>query len=157
MITKFSFTVHMQSPVTFHCLKQQKLLNFSRLMGLFWPVIQLVIQLFHRILPVNSIDKLVSQLDRNYFFFSTEVEKHVDMPVMIGSGVTSSNLHNYVKAHALIIGSHFKHNGRLFHIYFKTSAVYIWRNVILLILSMQLGSRYRGESCTQIYGNRSRY
>jgi len=41
------------------------------------------------------------------------VAKSVAIPVMIGSGVTVNNLHLYPKANALIIGSHFKYDGRL--------------------------------------------
>ena len=42
----------------------------------------------------------------------TGVIKSVGLPVMIGSGVTVNNLQDYLKAHALIIGSHFKVDGR---------------------------------------------
>lgn len=41
-----------------------------------------------------------------------EVATHVHLPIMAGSGVTSSNLSDYRKAHALIVGSYFKKNGR---------------------------------------------
>lgn len=40
------------------------------------------------------------------------VKKSVALPVMVGSGVTVNNLHLYTKANALIIGSHFKFDGR---------------------------------------------
>lgn len=46
-------------------------------------------------------------------FVSPDVASHVDIPVMVGSGVTAENLRNYSKANALIVGSHFKQNGRL--------------------------------------------
>ena len=35
----------------------------------------------------------------------------VQLPVMIGSGVSASNMANYNQAHAWIIGSYFKKNG----------------------------------------------
>jgi membrane complex biogenesis BtpA family protein len=36
----------------------------------------------------------------------------VSLPVLVGSGVTAHNLGSYPKAHALIVGSAVKHNGR---------------------------------------------
>jgi len=38
-------------------------------------------------------------------------KRAVDLPVLIGSGVTSENVENYTKASALIVGSHFKSGG----------------------------------------------
>ncbi|XP_013080594.2 uncharacterized protein F13E9.13, mitochondrial-like [Biomphalaria glabrata] len=35
----------------------------------------------------------------------------VTIPVLVGSGVTQDNYHLYKQAHALIVGSHFKHSG----------------------------------------------
>ncbi|ROT81526.1 putative uncharacterized protein F13E9.13, mitochondrial-like [Penaeus vannamei] len=35
----------------------------------------------------------------------------VDLPVLIGSGVTSDNVHKYMDAHGFIVGSHFKTGG----------------------------------------------
>jgi len=40
-----------------------------------------------------------------------EVQNAVDLPVLIGSGITVDNLHTYSSAHAYIVGSHFKHQG----------------------------------------------
>ncbi|KAG8187284.1 hypothetical protein JTE90_019173 [Oedothorax gibbosus] len=40
-----------------------------------------------------------------------DVKQATSLPVLIGSGVTSSNLKNYIKSDALIVGSHFKENG----------------------------------------------
>lgn len=40
-----------------------------------------------------------------------DVKKTSDLPVIIGSGVTISNVEDYIDADALIIGSHFKTNG----------------------------------------------
>ncbi|XP_066511238.1 uncharacterized protein F13E9.13, mitochondrial [Hoplias malabaricus] len=40
------------------------------------------------------------------------VARSVKLPVLIGSGVTYDNVENYVDANALIIGSHFKKDGR---------------------------------------------
>ncbi|XP_057379414.1 uncharacterized protein F13E9.13, mitochondrial-like [Daphnia carinata] len=40
-----------------------------------------------------------------------DVAKTVNLPIMAGSGVTSSNLANYAEAHALIVGSDFKRYG----------------------------------------------
>lgn len=41
-----------------------------------------------------------------------EVLESVDLPVLIGSGVTRDNVHAYIRAHGLIVGSHFKQGGR---------------------------------------------
>ncbi|KAI4898635.1 hypothetical protein NFI96_025999 [Prochilodus magdalenae] len=41
-----------------------------------------------------------------------EVAKSVKLPVLIGSGVTYDNVEHYLDANALIIGSHFKKDGR---------------------------------------------
>ncbi|GLH16983.1 uncharacterized protein GBIM_21681, partial [Gryllus bimaculatus] len=44
----------------------------------------------------------------------TELHKaklHAKGPVIIGSGITSENLHDYIAADALIVGSYFKRNG----------------------------------------------
>lgn len=40
------------------------------------------------------------------------VKEAVDIPVLIGSGVTADNLHKYEAADAIIIGSHFKEDGK---------------------------------------------
>ena len=40
-----------------------------------------------------------------------EVKKSVELPVLIGSGVTSENVQQYIQASALIIGSYFKEGG----------------------------------------------
>lgn len=37
---------------------------------------------------------------------------HTHLPVLVGSGVTSSNLINYSSAQGLIVGSYFKKQGR---------------------------------------------
>ena len=41
----------------------------------------------------------------------TEVKHGVDIPVLVGSGVTVENVDEYMSADALIVGSHFKENG----------------------------------------------
>ncbi|XP_036440411.1 uncharacterized protein F13E9.13, mitochondrial [Colossoma macropomum] len=41
-----------------------------------------------------------------------EVAKSVKLPVLVGSGVTYDNVEHYLDANALIIGSHFKKDGR---------------------------------------------
>ncbi|XP_022092090.1 uncharacterized protein F13E9.13, mitochondrial-like isoform X2 [Acanthaster planci] len=40
-----------------------------------------------------------------------DVQASVDIPVLVGSGVTLSNVEQYLGASGLIVGSHFKHNG----------------------------------------------
>uniref|UniRef100_A0ABM0GKX2 Uncharacterized protein F13E9.13, mitochondrial-like n=1 Tax=Saccoglossus kowalevskii TaxID=10224 RepID=A0ABM0GKX2_SACKO len=40
-----------------------------------------------------------------------DVLKAVNIPVLIGSGVTIDNMEHYMSANALIIGSYFKHGG----------------------------------------------
>lgn len=49
----------------------------------------------------------------NFFFFfpTSEVQRAVKIPVLIGSGVTLENVKNYLDANALIIGSYFKREG----------------------------------------------
>ncbi|XP_058237351.1 uncharacterized protein F13E9.13, mitochondrial [Hemibagrus wyckioides] len=42
----------------------------------------------------------------------TEVMRSVQIPVLIGSGVTQENMEDYLQADALIVGSHFKSGGR---------------------------------------------
>ena len=39
------------------------------------------------------------------------VLKAVDIPVLVGSGATVDNVTEYLHCHAIIVGSHFKHNG----------------------------------------------
>lgn len=41
-----------------------------------------------------------------------DVKKSVDVPVLVGSGVTLNNVHKYKGADGFIIGSHFKKNGK---------------------------------------------
>lgn len=45
---------------------------------------------------------------------TADVAKTVNIPIMAGSGVTCSNLAKYAEAHALIIGSDFKRDGRYY-------------------------------------------
>lgn len=40
-----------------------------------------------------------------------EVKKSVDLPVLIGSGVTVDNVQSYIQASGMIIGSSFKKDG----------------------------------------------
>lgn len=40
-----------------------------------------------------------------------EVKKSVDIPVLIGSGVTIDNVQSYIQASAMIVGSSFKEGG----------------------------------------------
>nr|CAD7443431.1 unnamed protein product [Timema bartmani] len=40
------------------------------------------------------------------------VKKGCSVPVLIGSGVTAANLCDYLQANAVIVGTHFKHNGQ---------------------------------------------
>ena len=44
-----------------------------------------------------------------------EVKSSVTIPVLIGSGVTVDNLDLYRKADAVIVGSHFKRDGKWFN------------------------------------------
>lgn len=41
-----------------------------------------------------------------------EVLESVDLPVLVGSGVTKDNVHRFLDAHGLIVGSYFKEGGR---------------------------------------------
>ncbi|XP_039270567.2 uncharacterized protein F13E9.13, mitochondrial-like [Styela clava] len=40
-----------------------------------------------------------------------DLQSAVDIPVLVGSGVTTENVHQFVNADALIVGSHFKASG----------------------------------------------
>lgn len=40
------------------------------------------------------------------------VKSSVSIPVLVGSGITTLNLHQYAQANALIVGSHFKKEGK---------------------------------------------
>lgn len=40
-----------------------------------------------------------------------ELKHTTKLPILIGSGVTTSNLLNYIAVDALIVGSHFKEGG----------------------------------------------
>ena len=40
-----------------------------------------------------------------------DVQQHMKIPVLIGSGVTNENLSHYKSANGLIVGSHFKMDG----------------------------------------------
>lgn len=44
-------------------------------------------------------------------FFFPAVLGGVNIPVLVGSGVTKDNYHLYRQAHGLIVGSYFKRNG----------------------------------------------
>lgn len=56
-----------------------------------------------KILTVQNLFRLIPLVD---------VKKLVDVPVLVGSGVTLSNVHKYKGADGFIIGSHFKQNGK---------------------------------------------
>jgi predicted TIM-barrel enzyme len=51
------------------------------------------------------------QLGNLDFSFVADVKKAVKIPVLVGSGVTVENVHNYMMVNAMIIGSHFKKSG----------------------------------------------
>ena len=40
-----------------------------------------------------------------------DIQQHMKIPVLIGSGVTNENLSHYKSANGLIVGSHFKMDG----------------------------------------------
>ena len=42
----------------------------------------------------------------------SEVRQSCDLPVLVGSGVTASNVASFGAAHGLIVGSEFKRGGR---------------------------------------------
>lgn len=42
----------------------------------------------------------------------SQVKKCSSLPVLIGSGVTCDNLEDYLEADAVIVGSHFKKDGK---------------------------------------------
>lgn len=42
--------------------------------------------------------------------FVTDVKQSCKAPVLVGSGVTSRNISNYMEADAVIVGTHFKEN-----------------------------------------------
>jgi len=60
-----------------------------------------------------SCDTLISLNDEDlYKVLSTDVQAAVNIPVLVGSGVTVDNVHEYKHASGLIIGSHFKKDGQ---------------------------------------------
>lgn len=68
-------------------------------------------------------------------FYLLGVKTSVDIPVLVGSGVTKSNVHEYKGADGFIIGSHFKKNGRYIilyhyskHFHIKQMFDYRWQN-----------------------------
>lgn len=59
------------------------------------------------------INFLICYLNKFIFVtFCVEVKYSVNIPVLVGSGVTKSNVHQYKDIDGLIIGSYFKKNGR---------------------------------------------
>ena len=46
---------------------------------------------------------------------AAEVQKAVKIPVIVGSGVTTDNLSQYMSANAMIVGSYFKLHGQWFN------------------------------------------
>lgn len=44
-----------------------------------------------------------------------KVKENVSLPVVVGSGVTYENVQDYLNAAALIVGSHFKKDGKWFN------------------------------------------
>lgn len=44
-----------------------------------------------------------------------DLKDNCHLPIIIGSGVTSFNLKDYLKADALVVGSHFKEQGNWFN------------------------------------------
>lgn len=70
----------------------------------FFPVINDVI--------IDEV-KFLSLIDRSGLLVClSEVMHSVQIPVLIGSGVTRENVEDYLQADALIVGSHFKSGGR---------------------------------------------
>lgn len=55
--------------------------------------------------------KMSSQSCFESYLFLTEVTQSIQIPVLIGSGVTHDNVEQYLQASAMIIGSHFKKGG----------------------------------------------
>lgn len=41
-----------------------------------------------------------------------QVKNNTSLPVLVGSGVTKSNLHQYLSSDAVIVGSYFKKHGK---------------------------------------------
>ena len=50
-----------------------------------------------------------------HFVLPTGVISSVNIPVLVGSGVTTANVVQYRTAHALIIGSHLKKEGKWYN------------------------------------------
>lgn len=54
-------------------------------------------------------------LDAFHSLFLTDVAEAVKIPVLAGSGVTTTNVHEYAGANAIIIGSHLKTEDKWFN------------------------------------------
>lgn len=68
-----------------------------------------------QILIICYVNALTRTIIRLYCFNClafTAVKGHSKLPVLIGSGVTIDNVREFVNADGLIVGSHFKNNGR---------------------------------------------
>lgn len=50
-------------------------------------------------------------MTKKIYIVHTEIKQNVDIPVLIGSGITKQNIKNYLSSNAVIVGSHFKING----------------------------------------------
>ena len=47
-----------------------------------------------------------------FYINVTDVKNCTNIPVLIGSGITAANVHEYFEADAVIVGTHFKDNER---------------------------------------------
>lgn len=54
----------------------------------------------------------------------------MDVPVLVGSGITVSNVHEYRGVDGFIIGSHFKKRGMYENIYFKAFTIDIHKKYL---------------------------
>ena len=61
-----------------------------------------------------------------------KVKNSMKLPVLVGSGVTVDNLKEYLDADALIVGSHFKKEGRWFNKVEKDRVTHFMERIVEL-------------------------
>lgn len=88
-------------------------MNFGRVFVQLNDCNSVVFSIICRLICYFSVINEVKVLSVNDdFLYLSEVMRSVQIPVLIGSGVTHENVDDYLQADALIVGSHFKNGGR---------------------------------------------
>lgn len=61
---------------------------------------------------IITYGKFVCGLKLDFFFWFLGVKEAVQMPVIVGSGITAENIQKFAHADAFIVGSSLKYDGR---------------------------------------------